>query len=123
VTRTEKGGESLLRPAWLGVLGLGLLIHVGCSGHSFNAASGSSTGAGGGGGGMTTTTGAGGGDGGPAVNNGPAATQFVNGGNTVSNDTYQMVFTLGQPSLSQQETSSPDYQMQGGLVGANGSVP
>jgi hypothetical protein len=121
VPTTGRRDASPLRPAWLGVLGVGLLIHVGCSSHSFNAASGASSGAGGGG--TSTTTGAGGGAGGAAANNGPGATQLVNAGSVVSNDQYQMVLTLGQPSLSQQETTSPQYQMQGGLVGANGSVP
>jgi hypothetical protein len=34
-----------------------------------------------------------------------------------------MIFTLGQPTQNQSRTTSPSYQMQGGLIGANGSLP
>jgi hypothetical protein len=34
-----------------------------------------------------------------------------------------MVFTFGQPTQNQGKTTSPGYRMQGGLIGANGSLP
>ncbi|XXX80387.1 hypothetical protein WMF30_16610 [Sorangium sp. So ce134] len=41
----------------------------------------------------------------------------------MSSPSYRMVFTLGQPTQNQGKTTSPGYRMQGGLVGANGSLP
>ncbi|WP_437561785.1 hypothetical protein [Sorangium sp. So ce542] len=47
----------------------------------------------------------------------------VSAGEVVSSPSYRMVFTLGQPTQNQGKTTSPSYRMQGGLVGANGSLP
>jgi hypothetical protein len=54
---------------------------------------------------------------------GPGASQLVNGGDTVKSPSYKMVFTLGQPTQNQSTTTSPGYRMQGGLIGANGTLP
>jgi hypothetical protein len=54
---------------------------------------------------------------------GPGATQLVNGGDTVKSPGYKMIFTLGQPTQNQNKTTSPGYRMQGGLIGANGTLP
>jgi hypothetical protein len=49
-------------------------------------------------------------------------TQTVSGGTTAQSTHYQMVFTLGQPTPTQGTSKSPGYQMQGGIVGANGRL-
>ena len=36
---------------------------------------------------------------------------------------YKMVFTLGQPTQNQGKSTSPAYRIQGGVIGANGSLP
>jgi hypothetical protein len=46
----------------------------------------------------------------------------VNAGGQAQSQNYRMVFTLGQSSPSQTRTSSPSYNMQGGLIGATGSL-
>lgn len=51
------------------------------------------------------------------------ATETVNAGGVAASPSYKMVFTLGQPTQNQQTTSSPTYRMQGGLIGANGTLP
>ncbi len=93
---------------------------------------GGGTGQGGAGGGTTTTTtttstgtsgGGGGAGGGAAENHGPPATETVSAGETSKSASYRMVFTFGQPAQNQGKTTSSSYRMQGGLVGANGSLP
>ena len=54
---------------------------------------------------------------------GVAASDVVSAGKVVRSPSYRMVFTLGQPTQNQGKTTSPSYRMQGGLVGANGSLP
>lgn len=49
--------------------------------------------------------------------------QLVNVGDSMSSASYQMEFTLGQPSQLQSTHNSANYRMQGGLIGANGSPP
>ncbi|WP_437940643.1 hypothetical protein [Sorangium sp. So ce341] len=68
---------------------------------------------------------AGGGEGGKAeaADRGVVASDVVSAGEVVSSPSYRMVFTLGQPTQNQGKTTSPSYRMQGGLVGANGSLP
>jgi hypothetical protein len=90
----------------------------------------SSSGTGGMGGGTTTTTtsssstgGMGGAGGSTQGAHGPPATDLVNAGNTCTSTSYKMTFTMGQPTQNQTRTTSPSYQMQGGLVGANGTLP
>jgi hypothetical protein len=71
-----------------------------------------------------TNTGGMGGTGGAAMGpHGPQASQLVNSGDVVKSPSYKMVFTLGQPTQNQTKTTSPSYRMQGGLVGANGTLP
>jgi hypothetical protein len=54
---------------------------------------------------------------------GPESTQLVNSGDVCKSPGYKMVFTLGQPTQNQSKTTSPGYRMQGGLIGANGTLP
>ena len=89
-----------------------------------NATSATSTGAGGqGGSGGAGAGGGSGGAGGAPIDPGPPAMQIVNGGNTMQSPSYRMVHTIGQPTQNQGKTTSPGYRMQGGLIGANGSLP
>lgn len=60
---------------------------------------------------------------GSAGDHGPQSSQLVNGGDVVKSPGYKMVFTLGQPTQNQSKTTSPSYRMQGGLIGANGTLP
>jgi hypothetical protein len=57
------------------------------------------------------------------VPRGGPATETVSAGEVSSSPSYRMVYTLGQPTQNQGKTTSPGYRMQGGLVGANGSLP
>ncbi|WP_437946768.1 hypothetical protein WME98_38600 [Sorangium sp. So ce296] len=86
---------------------------------------GGAGGAGGAGAGPSVASNGGGGEGGKAevADRGVAASDVVSAGEVVSSPSYRMVFTLGQPTQNQGKTTSPSYRMQGGLVGANGSLP
>ncbi len=132
-------------PWYLGVL-LGLaLVNPACStggdettphssGSTTSTTSSSSSGGGegGAGGGTTSSTstttssssggGAGGAGGAPPVAGKPG-TETVSAGQRSSSPGYTMVFTFGQPTQNQGKTTSPGYRMQGGLQGANGSLP
>ncbi len=83
------------------------------------------TGSAGSGGGSSSSTGSGGegGSGGGQSAQGHPASGFVNAGDTVKSPHYKMVFTLGQSTQNQSKTTSKSYRMQGGLVGAEGSLP
>ena len=59
----------------------------------------------------------GGQDAGPVVL-GPSVTDLVNGGNVATNAKYKVVYTLGQPTQSQNVEKSKDNRLNGGLVGA-----
>lgn len=63
-----------------------------------------------------------GGSGGGAADSGHQATETVSAGQVSSSSKYKMVFTFGQPTQNQGKTTSSKYRLQGGLVGANGSV-
>ncbi|MBI4955706.1 MAG: hypothetical protein HY908_27045 [Myxococcales bacterium] len=52
-----------------------------------------------------------------------AATEIVNGGQVAESANYRMVFTLGQSSPAQDTHQSAGYRLQGGIIGANGSLP
>ena len=97
------------------------------SSHSHSASTGvggnGGNGAGGAGGSGHGGNGGAGGSGGGVVNSGPPAQQLVNSGAEISSPNYKMNFTLGQPTQNQGKTTSPNYRMQGGLIGANGSLP
>lgn len=54
---------------------------------------------------------------------GIGAGEMVSAGKVVRSPSYRMVFTLGQPTQMQGKATSPSYRVQGGLVGANGSLP
>ena len=118
-------------PAWLGAFVVLAMVSPGCScggddsASSATAGVGGAGGAGGDGGGTTSTTtsaGGAGGEGGAVPGGGPA-TETVSAGEVSSSPSYRMVYTFGQPTQNQGKTTSPGYRMQGGLVGANGSLP
>jgi hypothetical protein len=46
-------------------------------------------------------------------------TQVVSAGATVHSANYQMVFSLGYPTQNQNMSKSPNYTLQGGVVGAD----
>ncbi len=73
-------------------------------------------------GGTGTGTGTGGTGGGTMADKGRSATETVTAGEVGTSPSYKMLFTLGQPTQNQGKTTSPSYGLQGGLVGANGSV-
>ncbi|WP_437940822.1 hypothetical protein [Sorangium sp. So ce341] len=54
---------------------------------------------------------------------GVEATETVTAGEVARSSRYRMVFTLGQPTQNQGTSASPKVRMQGGLLGANGSLP
>jgi hypothetical protein len=64
----------------------------------------------------TTTTG------GEAVP-GQSMNQLVSAGERTASRNYTLVYTFGQPSSLQSTHQSPNYRIQGGLIGANGSPP
>jgi hypothetical protein len=53
---------------------------------------------------------------------GPPASDFVSSGNVSESNSYRLVWTLGQSTSNQSTSTSPSYRLQGGLIGANGSV-
>lgn len=89
--------------------------------------------------GTTTTTGSGGtggeagqggepGQGGSGATGGGApspslgGTEWASAGGVVKSEKYVMHFTFGQPTSNQGKSTSSSYRIQGGLVGANGSM-
>lgn len=54
--------------------------------------------------------------------NGPGAVEVVNAGTVSKSPGYQMVFTLGQSSQAQGTMKGQSHRLQGGLIGANGSL-
>jgi hypothetical protein len=58
-----------------------------------------------------------------AVYQGRPATETVSAGDVSKSEHYTMVHTLGQPTQNQGKTTSQGYRLQGGLSGANGSLP
>lgn len=65
----------------------------------------------------TTTTG------GPQALPGRTVSQLVSSGDRSTSQSYQLSFTVGQPSQLQSTHESASYRLRGGLVGANGSPP
>lgn len=94
---------------------------TGTGGSGGMSTSTSSSGGGGSGGG----TGGAGGEGGGSVTPdlGHPGTEIVNGGQFMKSGKYSMVYTIGQPSQVQSTVKSDKYRMQGGIVGATGSLP
>lgn len=84
---------------------------------------------GGGGSGGSVTDGGGGvgGEGGsggaPPVEPGPPGNALVSAGNYVTSPNYKLVFTMGQSTINQSKLNSPNYRLQGGLIGATGNLP
>lgn len=117
--------------AWLGLSVASFAVSPGCSCGTDDArVAAGATGVGGSGGGggeagsQVAANGGGGAGGEPEVaDRGVAASDVVSAGQVVRSPSYRMVFTLGQPTQNQGKTTSPSYRMQGGLVGANGSLP
>lgn len=54
---------------------------------------------------------------------GQSMSQLVSAGERTASRNYTLVYTLGQPSSLQSTHQSPNYRIQGGLIGANGSPP
>lgn len=97
----------------------------GSGGTAGSAGTGGMGGAGGAGGagGMGGAGGAGGSGGTMVVIPGHTGMEIVNGGQFMRSANYSMVYTVGQPTQIQTTTTSPSYVMQGGLIGATGSLP
>lgn len=115
-------------PFWAAVLVC--MVSPGCSCGGDDSVGSGSTGVGGAGGGDGgdggdggTTTSSGGGGAGGVAETGSSATETVSAGDVASSPGYKMIFTFGQPTQNQGKTSSPGYRLQGGLIGANGSLP
>ena len=86
----------------------------------------SSTGTGAGGSGGEAGAGGGGGaggQGGGTSDTGVHATETVSGGEVSKSPNYKMVFTFGQPTQNQGKSTSPAHRLQGGVIGATGSLP
>ena len=86
----------------------------------------SSTGGGGGTGGSGGDGGMGGGGGaggGGTADNGVQATETVSGGTLSKSPNFKMISTFGQPTQNQGKTTSPGYNLQGGLIGAAAGSP
>lgn len=93
---------------------------TGAMGTGAGSVGGSATGGSGSGG---AATGGNGGSGGAPPLVGPPGTETVSGGTVCESPSYRMVVTVGQPTTNQTTTTSPSYRLQGGLVGANESLP
>ena len=53
----------------------------------------------------------------------PPAADVVSAGDRAESPHFTAVFTFGQPTQNQNKSTSPHYRAQGGLIGANGSLP
>jgi hypothetical protein len=91
---------------------------------------GGAAGGNGGAAGSTSTTGGsstggsstGGTGGSGPVDQGVQATAFVSAGGVAKSPNFRMAFTLGQSTQNQGRTKSGSFAMQGGLIGATGSL-
>jgi len=104
---------------------LALALWPGCScgsDESVSVTTGTGSGTGGAAGATTTTSEGGTGGAGGEPPRGVQSTDSVSAGNVVQSPSYTMVFTFGQPTQHQGKATSPRYRMQGGFVGANGSL-
>ncbi|MCK6586566.1 MAG: hypothetical protein L6Q76_03170 [Polyangiaceae bacterium] len=116
--------------AVLGLLAFAALAStaIGCGGDdSDTAASTGTSGTGGGGGGAggaggEGSGGAGGAGGSSSANYGPPSSETVNAGEVSKSPKYKMVYTLGQPTQNQGKSTSPAHRLQGGVIGATGSL-
>ena len=120
-----------LASAGLGFIALVAMASPGCGGGDDAAAAGdtrntsdSTSSSSGSSSSSSTGGGTGGGGGGSAgIDYGPPSSETVSAGEVTKSDQYKMVFTLGQPTQNQGKSTSPAYRMQGGVIGANGSLP
>jgi hypothetical protein len=100
----------------------GLLIFIaGCPGPepSWSEGAGGQGGSpGAGGGGASSSSGAAGGS---QRDSGKSVVGVVGGGGHIKSPTYEMVIMVGQPTQNQGKTTSPGYNLQGGLAASNGN--
>ncbi|HRI70387.1 MAG TPA: hypothetical protein PK156_39415 [Polyangium sp.] len=110
-------------------LGCGPVVEIETTGSSSGSGGlGGSAGQGGAGGsggngGTGGLGGEGGGGGIGGVGGGPGAKNMVSSGRITTSANYKLVWTMGQSTQNQSKMSTANYRLQGGLVGANGSVP
>lgn len=76
-----------------------------------------------GGGGQGGNGGEGGAGGSAPVDLGHPGVDLVSAGTFATSPNFKMSFTLGQSTPSQETMRSTNFRMQGGLQGANGSLP
>ncbi len=111
-------------PGAMGLIAVLAMITQGCGGDGNENAGATggrtSSSSSGGTGGAGGESGAGGQGGGAAIDKGKSATETVSAGDVSKSPNYKMVFTFGQPTQNQDKTTSPGYQIRGGLAGANG---
>jgi len=69
------------------------------------------------------STGEGGMGGSPPAEPGPPGNALVSAGEYVTSQNYKLVFTMGQSTQNQTKMNSRNYRLQGGLIGATGSLP
>jgi hypothetical protein len=69
------------------------------------------------------STGEGGMGGSPPTQPGPPGNTLVSAGDYVTSQNYKLVFTMGQSTQNQSKMTSRNYRLQGGLIGATGSLP
>jgi hypothetical protein len=120
------GGHVLRRKRIAGLIATALF--VGCANEVTIEPTGSGSGTGGKGGsagqGGVGGQGGEGGQGGSIMgNHGPGAQNIVSSGKVSTSANYKLVWTMGQSTQNQSKMSTTKFQLQGGLVGANGSVP
>jgi hypothetical protein len=53
---------------------------------------------------------------------GHAASELVSAGEVCESAGYRLVYTLGQSSAAQETMTSTGYRLQGGFIGATGSL-
>lgn len=115
MTSTSTGADSTLTNLVTGLVDEGTAEGVG--GTSGGTTEGTTTSLDTSGDGSTDTTGE------PPGLPSQTQTQLVSSGQQMSSPNHTMVYTIGQPSQLQSTHVSPNYLMQGGLIGANGSPP
>jgi hypothetical protein len=118
-------------PAVLGLLALAAIVStaIGCGGEdpdnptTTSTSTSSATSGGGGEGGAGGAGGAGGTGGSSSADYGPPSSETVSAGEVSKSPKYKMVYTLGQPTQNQGKSTSPAHRLQGGVIGATGSLP
>ena len=54
---------------------------------------------------------------------GPPGSGFVSAGEIATSSRFTLVFTVGQSTQNQEMQTSPRHRLQGGVIGANESLP